>query len=534
MKFAPTSIRVVFGLFLSLMIYSTASAQADYWEKLAGFPSAHTGDPLSITSVLVTSKGTYIACANLGSGVYRSTDRGASWKTAVPFANYDHGYAVCVNPSGDLFVATNNITGGKDKTSFSRSKDDGATYTKSTTFPDSIAITSLACTSTGTIFIGTTRYGVYRMVNDSTFAPTSFSAKDNVVTSLLASKSGTIFAGTTENGIYQSTDNGVTWTLTTDEITIRSISCLYQDQSGTLYTGTNYGVYRSKDEGKTWLEILNTGFGSSAVTSLAATASGKLYAGVKGEGVYYSADNGESWTQITSGFKSTSVTSMGIDSSGNFLVGTSEDLYRNTLAPVLSVKKLEIDFGAVNNSAKKDTTFLITNVGGSPLGIGSMKITGADASAFQIVMTDSVTIDPNASKSFTVSCLSTKNGDKEATLEFTSNTTGRSREITLRASVSGSSAVAESPNAAFFSASVYPNPATTSASVSIYSSITSPGEVRLVSMLGTLVSASEFYAESGTSITQHMPLPEHIASGMYQAVVRIGGQTISVPVSVIR
>lgn len=534
MRFASSCFRVALGMVLGLALSFSLSAQTVYWEKLAGFPSAHTGDPLSITSILVTSKGTYIACANLGSGVYRSTDRGASWKTAVPFANYDHGYTVCVNPAGDLFVATNNTTGGKDRTSFSRSTDDGATYVKSKTYPDSIFISTLACTSTGTIFIGTTLHGIYRMVNDTTFVPTSFPVKDNVVTSLIVTQKGALLAGTTENGIFQSTDNGVTWSLMTNEVTIRNIACLYQDPAGTLYTGTNYGVYRSKDDGKTWEEILNTGFGSSTVTSIVASRDGKLYAGVKGEGVYYSADNGRAWTQIYSGLKSTSVTALGIDSVGNFLVGTSEDMYRNTLAPVLCVQKQTIDFGTVKNSAQKDTTFLITNVGGSPLGIGAMKISGFDASSFQIVMKDSVTIEPGASKTFTVSCLSTKNGDKEATLEFTSNTTGMTTEVTLLASVSGSSGVDDSPASADFSARVFPNPAATSASVMISSAVTSPGDIRLVTMLGETVSTSDFSVESGAPLLVRIPLPETIARGMYQAIIRIGARTVSVPVSVIR
>ncbi|MBK9247965.1 MAG: choice-of-anchor D domain-containing protein [Ignavibacteria bacterium] len=533
MRFASIPTRFLFILIFGILLVSPVIAQTSYWEKLAGFPSAHTGDPLSVTSILVTSKSTYIVCTNTGSGVYRSDTRGAAWKTASPFANYDHGYAVCVNPSGDLFVATNNTTGGKDRTSFSRSTDDGITYTKSKFYPDSIFISSLACSPSGTIFIGTTKHGIYRMDNDSTFVPTTFAAKNNVVSSLMITKSGTIIAGTTENGIFQSTDNGETWTLLTDEITIRNIACLYQDQAGTIYTGTNYGAYRSKDEGKTWEEILNTGFGSSTVTSFVASPNGKLYAGVKGEGVYYSPDNGISWTQITSGLASTSVTAIGIDSLSNFLVGTSEDMYRNTLAPVLSVRNLELDFGTIKTSSTKDSTVVITNIGGSPLGIASMKISGADASSFKVVMTDSVTIEPNTSKPFTVSCSSSTNGEKEATLEFTSNTTGRTTEITLRAIVSGSISVEESTNS-LFSAEIFPNPIRTTASVTINSTVTSIGEIRLVSLLGTPVTTSEFSIVSGTPLNLNISLPDHVASGMYSAVITIGGNILSVPLSVIR
>lgn len=534
---SSTVFRGLLVLCLSLVSLTNAHSQLNYWERLAQFPSAHPGDPLSVEAIYVTPSGKYVVATSLGSGVYHSQNRGTSWTTAKPFGNYDHGYALCVNSEGEIYVLSNRAGSGTDKTSVSKSIDEGVTYTK-TNFPDSITAGSLACSSTGNLFVGTIRKGVYRSTdNGATYTPTTplpiSSARP--ITSLLVASNGTLYAGTDGEGLFQSTDNGDTWTLVTNDVTMNNIECLHQDNNGVLYSGTNYGVYRSVDQGKTWQEILNTGTGSSSVKSvLVSTKDKKIYAGVQGEGVYFSADNGESWTQITSGFKAATVSVIARDSSGSILVGTSQDLYRNRNAPILSVKNKVIDFGSVKNSVAKDTTFTLTNIGDSTLDITDMKIAGFDPADFQITMKEPVSLEPNAAKTYTVRCLSKKNGDKDATLVFTSTTSGLTTEINLLATVSGTSSVDEGSMTAF-TADVFPNPVSaSSATIKITSPLQADGELRLISTLGIPVFSSEFTIIPATPLHFEMPLPANIANGMYQAVVSVGGKSISIPLSVIR
>ncbi len=535
----PTStvFRGLLVLCLTLLSLTNAQSQLNYWERLAQFPSAHPGDPLSVEAIYVTPSGKYVVATSLGSGVYHSQNRGTSWTTAKPFGNYDHGYALCVNSAGEIYVLSNRAGSGTDKTSVSKSIDEGVTYTK-TSYPDSITANSLACSSTGILFVGTIRKGVYRSTDSgATYTPTAPLPLDAArpITSLLVAANGTLYAGTDGDGLFQSTNNGDTWTLVINDVTMSNIECLHQDKNGILYAGTNYGVYRSTDESKTWQEILNTGTGSSGVKSiLVSTKDKKIYAGVQGDGVYFSADNGESWTQITSGFKAATVSVIALDSSGSILVGTSQDLYRNTNAPILSVKNQVIDFGSVNNGKSKDTSFVVINVGGSSLDITDMKIAGFDAADFQIITKEAVSLEPNATKAISIRCLSKKNGDKEARLEFTSNTSGLTTEIALMASVSGSNSVQDVPNTTF-TADVFPNPvSSTFTTVEITSTRETKGEIRIVSTLGMPVFSSECSVTPGMPMQFALPLPSTIANGRYQAIIRLDGQTMSIPISIIR
>ncbi|NNJ53441.1 MAG: T9SS type A sorting domain-containing protein [Ignavibacteriaceae bacterium] len=86
----------------------------------------------------------------------------------------------------------------------------------------------------------------------------------------------TIIAGGASGGIYKSIDNGVTWVNKLSPGLIHSISCLVQDtrpgQENTWYAGTG--------------EALGTDFNGQSL--------------LRGDGVYKSADNGETWALLPS------------------------------------------------------------------------------------------------------------------------------------------------------------------------------------------------------------------------------------------
>jgi photosystem II stability/assembly factor-like uncharacterized protein len=514
------------------------SLAQNYWEKLASPPSAHPG-PLLVANILITKQGTYLSATSEGSGVYRSPNRGGSWVTATPYANYDHGIAFCVNPSGDIFVATNNANGGNDITKIGRSKDDGLSYQNVPSYPASKSINSMICTSAGTILIGTNRDGIYRSTDDAaTWSLVNFTASKGT-TALCDAGNGTIYAGTDGDGIYQTKDNGNTWTLVISSINLSNIKCLTSDKNGNLYAGSNYGAYRSIDAGKTWEEIFNTGSsGGSSVSAILVSSQGRIYLSVFGNGVYCSADNGISWTQLLKGFTTTNVNTMAIDSTGSFLVGTAKDIFRNTTVPVLNasvnINNQEINFGDLAFPEQRDSTVTITNIGGSTLEVTKISISGASTASFQVIPSDPFSLAENESKKIIIRCKPVKNGDLEATLKLTSNSAGETSEILLLGSSSGIPVNVQEVKLSSFGVEHFPNPSLGSGTLKIASDITSKGIVRVVTMLGMPIYSREFMVESDSPLLFRCDIPAEAAGGLYQVIVTVGQRTVSVPITVIR
>lgn len=112
----------------------------------------------------------------------------------------------------------------------------------------------------------------------------------------------------TLDGIYRSEDNGSTWTLAT---TMVNSSGVGGTQGNQIFAANDnyifahswaYGTYRSGDDGKTW-QLLTVGTHPGYSGDLGGWATciytfdGKIFMAAPGEdiGIYYSADNGNSW-----------------------------------------------------------------------------------------------------------------------------------------------------------------------------------------------------------------------------------------------
>jgi len=102
-----------------------------------------------------------------------------------------------------------------------------------------------------------------------------------------------IFAGTNNHGIYRSTDDGTTWTQVNNGLNTIDVRALFVN-GNYIFAGAYPGMYRSNDNGENWVE-LTIGLPNPSVNIFGFTMIGSTLFASTGGGVYYSSDNGGSW-----------------------------------------------------------------------------------------------------------------------------------------------------------------------------------------------------------------------------------------------
>lgn len=132
-----------------------------------------------------------------------------------------------------------------------------------------------------------------------------------------------VYAGTWGGHIHKSTDGGKTWTAFSQGLKSSYVwSLLFHN--GVLYASTEKGVFSFN--GTEWKSAALDGKDVHALIS----HNGVLYAGTWGKGVFKSADNGKTWTEIGKDvFAAIGIQSLYFDNSGKLYVGTASiGIYR--------------------------------------------------------------------------------------------------------------------------------------------------------------------------------------------------------------
>jgi ligand-binding sensor domain-containing protein len=136
-----------------------------------------------------------------------------------------------------------------------------------------------------------------------------------------------LFAGT-ENGVYRSADDGVSWEFTSLEGYIPTLATMPDgDSVMNLFAGTIFGgVFFSSDNGNSWSAI-NFGLENKNVHTLAVKDT-NIFAGTD-EGVFLSPTNGEYWIPISAGLTNRSINTLAVIDT-NLYAGTNEGLFIST------------------------------------------------------------------------------------------------------------------------------------------------------------------------------------------------------------
>ncbi|MEJ5198595.1 MAG: hypothetical protein WHX53_06700 [Anaerolineae bacterium] len=253
-----------------------------------------------------------ICFAARGSGLYRSTDGGATWQLAYASLGLDEAVAtpaVAISPD---FPSDHTVFAGVAG-AILRSYDGGQTWYVSSLPTPPPVVSCLAVSPDyvrdGVVFAGTMEDGVFRSSDRGDhWVRWNFGLLDLHVMALALSPAfaadETLFAGV-ESGIFRSTNGGRAWRevpFPTDLAPVLSLALSPGfKQDGFLLAGTEeHGLWCSHDAGRSWSR-LGEGMIEGSVNAILLAADfprTPMILVVTSEGVRVSSDAGKTWDEV--------------------------------------------------------------------------------------------------------------------------------------------------------------------------------------------------------------------------------------------
>jgi photosystem II stability/assembly factor-like uncharacterized protein len=143
---------------------------------------------------------------------------------------------------------------------------------------------------------------------------------------------GYIYAGSLySEGIFRSTDNGSTWVVKNNGLSVHDVYSIAASPTGQLFVATwGGGMYRSTNNGDSWTQI-NNGITNTVMFSVALSPlNSYVFAGSGGSGIYLSTDHGNTWALANNGLTSYNILSLAVNTSGYIFAGTYDGVFRST------------------------------------------------------------------------------------------------------------------------------------------------------------------------------------------------------------
>lgn len=210
----------------SLVMYTSADTGATW--------TAHSmvGTGTSVSSIM--SCGAYLLVGQVGDGVFRSVDQGATWMemalccaSVLSLGADDQGWAWAGTNAGKIYRAS---------TPFS-------SWTEMDNGLPAFPVKSL-CSLDSLMFAGTYGGGVAVSSDDGANWDAVNNGLSDINILTLTSSGGKLFAGTDGSGVWLSIDRGQQWMAANDGLGDLHILCLAAD-SAWLYAGTlNHGLWK--------------------------------------------------------------------------------------------------------------------------------------------------------------------------------------------------------------------------------------------------------------------------------------------------
>jgi photosystem II stability/assembly factor-like uncharacterized protein len=254
--------------------------------------NAFTDNCVPNTLTVAPDSALLLGCEN--GGIFRSTDRGGSWKhiglAAQPIASIAvrrDGAIAAAGVGGTLFISRNNGRAWEPH-------------------PLSNRLYEVSWTARGSLLVASMHDGVLRSSNEGRTWDRVL-ASDSMAL-MVASTGSKCYAGVIDAGLFVSMNDGETWQSLPNRGPHPDVTCLLAIDSLELFAGTSSaGVFHSMDGGLTWKQSSEGmwEFGGSywsgyLWSSLVCTSKGTLLVSDGRAGIWRSTDHGRHWNTVRS------------------------------------------------------------------------------------------------------------------------------------------------------------------------------------------------------------------------------------------
>ncbi len=269
---------------------------------------------------IITGVSGAVYAATTGVGCWRSTDDGQNWERLLPPHFYTND--VLELPSGDL-CATANGRG------FLYSADNGSTWEQRNEGLENTNLRAVARDAAGDLYVAHSSTGVSKST-DNGMTWTALADSPTRLEALLSASDGSLYTAG-YGAVYRSVDNGATWQETSNGPS-SAIACLAEAPDGSVYAmrfASGTGIYRYDADSDTWTQLPNApaaGYGRG----LTVASDGTVYAGTV-NGVWYTKDEGQHWTEAREGIYAMGVYGLVETADGSYLLAANyQGLFRST------------------------------------------------------------------------------------------------------------------------------------------------------------------------------------------------------------
>lgn len=250
-------------------------------------------------------------------------------------ANSAHAQWILTNgPMGGAIrsfaVSGTNLLAATENDGIWLTTDDGSTWNP---VNNGITNTNARALAVGTTYIfAGTNGGVFRSSNNGSSWSSVNSGLTNTTINTIFVSGSTLFAGTEGGGIFRSSNNGSSWSAVNTGLTDHYIHSF--TKSGTIIlAGTEEGVVRSTDNGTTWSGSGLTGKNIYSLIEISSSGTSYIFAGTLSNGVFYSINDGTSWSDCSTGLTNPNVSALASTGTNVFAgtLGTSAGVYLSNL-----------------------------------------------------------------------------------------------------------------------------------------------------------------------------------------------------------